>query len=228
MRVFRSRPAGRDAPARGIAPGRPIFGTASRLTPHSLPRNASSATPHFYARSAGDAWGWRGLQNFAQDLRYGTRSLLRTPGFTLLAILTLALGIGANTAIFSVVNSVLLNPLDYRDPDRLVTLLHYGSAPVAAANYRRLARPEPLLRGDGGRRVLESNLTGVDSPEHITGLHVTQNLFPLLGNTPLMAAPSCRRGPTGREHEIVLSYRLWQAALQWRSAGAGQIAHARW
>jgi predicted permease len=145
------------------------------------------------------------------DLRYGARGLLRTPGFTLLAVLTLALGIGANTAIFSVVNAVLLNPLAYRDPDRLLTLLHYGNGPVAPANYIDWRDQSRSFESMAAAQYWSPNLTGVDSPEHLTGLQVTQNMFPLLGIAPLMGRTFLPgEDQSGAEHEIVLSYRLWQ------------------
>jgi len=161
--------------------------------------------------TSGEAWGWRSLQNFTQDLRYGVRGLLRTPGFTLLAILTLALGIGANTAIFSVVNAVLLNPLAYRDPGRLVTLLHYGNGPVAPANYIDWRDQSRSFETVAAAQYWSPNLTGVDSPEHLTGLQVTQNMFPLLGIAPLLGRTFLPgEDQPGAEREIVLSYRLWQ------------------
>jgi putative ABC transport system permease protein len=161
--------------------------------------------------SSGDIWGWRSLQNFAQDLRYGARALLRTPGFTLLAIVTLALGIGANTAIFSVVNAVLLNPLAYRDPGRLVTLLHSGAAPAAPANYIDWRDQSRSFDAMAAAQYWSPNLTGVDSPEHLTGLQVTQNMFPLLGIAPLLGRTFLPgEDQSGAEHEIILSYRLWQ------------------
>ncbi len=165
---------------------------------------------------SGDAWGWRGLEHFGQDLRYGARSLLRTPGFTAVAVLALALGIGANTAIFSVVNIVLLRPLAYRDSDRLVTVLHDGDDPVAVANYLDWRAQSRSFEAMAAAEYWSPNLTDSDSSqsnpaEHVYGLQVTQNLLPMLGIDPALGRvfiPGEDR--KGSEHEVVLSDRLWQ------------------
>ncbi len=146
-----------------------------------------------------------------QDLRHGARSLRRSPGFTAVAVIALALGIGANTAVFSVVNAVLLRPLAYRDPGRLVTLLHDGSNPVAVANYLDWRDQSRSFETIAAADYWRPNLTGVDAPEHLYGLKVTQNLLPMLGIEPLLGrvfVPG--EDQPGAEHETILSYGLWQ------------------
>jgi predicted permease len=160
---------------------------------------------------SGDVWRWRPLDHFAQDLRYGARALLRTPGFTALAVLTLALGIGANTAIFSVVSAVLLKPLAYKDAGSLVTLLHDGSSPVAVANYIDWRDQSRSYEGMGAAQYWSPSLTGIESPEHILGLKVTQSLLPMLGIDPLLGRLfAVGEDQKGAENEVILSYRLWQ------------------
>ncbi len=151
------------------------------------------------------------IEQLFQDVHYGGRNLLRTPGFTAVAVVTLALGIGATTAIFSVVNAVLLRPLAYRDSDRLVTLLHYGTGPVGTANYIDWRDQSRSFEAMGGADYWTPNLTNSDPPEHLYGLKVTQNMLPLLGVQPLLGrlfAPG--EDQPGAEHEAILSYPLWQ------------------
>lgn len=164
--------------------------------------------------SAG-VWGWRWLENFVQDLRHGSRALVRTPGFTVVAVAALALGTGANTAIFSVVNAVLLRPLGYKDSERLVTVLHDGRNPVAPANFLDWREQAQAFDGMAAAEYWTPNLTGREAPEHLTGLHVTRDLLPVLGIQPMLGrwlAPGDDR--VAPEREVVLSHRLWQRRFQ--------------
>jgi len=158
-----------------------------------------------------DARGGNFFDTSFRDLRYGARTMLRAPGFTATAVMALALGIGANAAIFSVVNAVLLRPLAYNEPERLVTLLHGGSNPVAVANYIDWRDQSRSFEAVAAAEYWTPNLTGIDNPEHLWGLKVTQNLFPMLGVEPLLGrwfVPGEDRA--GAEHEVILGYSLWQ------------------
>jgi predicted permease len=158
-----------------------------------------------------EARGATFIETLLQDLRYGVRTMLRAPGFTAIAMVALALGIGANAAIFSVVNAVLLRPLAYKDSARLVTILMNGSGPVAVANYIDWRDLSHSFEAMGAADYWSPNLTGIDSPEHIRGLKITQNLFPMLGVEPLLGRLFVEgEDKEGSEREVILSYRLWQ------------------
>lgn len=158
-----------------------------------------------------DAVGVSFLETLLQDVRHGVRTMLRTPAFTVIAVVVLALGIGANTAIFSVVDAVLLRPLAYRDSGRLVTILMNGDGPVAVANYIDWHDQSRSFTGIGAADYWSPNLTGVDSPENIGGLKVTQSLFPMLGIEPMLGRLFVEgEDKEGADREVILSYRLWQ------------------
>jgi predicted permease len=157
-----------------------------------------------------EATGAMLLENFLQDLRYGARSMRRAPGFTAVAVIALALGIGANAAIFSVVNAVLLRPLAYKDSARLVTILHGGDDPVAVANYIDWRDQSRSFEAMAAADYWSPSLTGVDTPERLLGLRVTQNLLPMLGVQPLLGRLFVQgEDRVGAEHEVILSYNLW-------------------
>jgi putative ABC transport system permease protein len=153
-----------------------------------------------------------------QDIRYGLRVLLKSPGFTLVAVLTLALGIGANTAIFSVVNAVLLKPLPYRDADRLTALFITNSRAefewaLPAAGYLSLKRENKVFEGLAAlsNKGWPANLTGAGEPERLQGFQVSADLFRVLG-------VEAARGRTfldeedrpGNNRVVVISHELWQ------------------
>jgi putative ABC transport system permease protein len=151
------------------------------------------------------------LERLRQDIRFGVRSLRRTPAFALAAIVALGLGIGANTAILSVVNAVLLRPLAYADPDRLVVILHRRDNPVAPQNYLDWKRDATTFERMGAAEYWTPSLTGQDTPEKLWGLHVTSDIFPMLGVRPLLGRVFLpEEDQVGRANVAVIGYGLWQ------------------
>lgn len=132
------------------------------------------------------------IADLRQDIRYGLRMLLKNPAFTAIAVLALALGIGANTAIFSVVNTLLLRPLPYKNPDQLVVIwenaahLGFPKNTPSPANFLDWQKQATLFEGMGAFAERTFNLTGVGEPERLEGRRVSANLFDLLGVKPIL------------------------------------------
>jgi len=155
------------------------------------------------------------MTTFIQDLRYGLRMLAKNPGFTAVAVLTLALGIGANTAIFSVVNGVLLRPLPYADPGRLMTVYEtsreFGQMSVAYPNFLDWRRENHAFTDIAAYRGDDFNFTGSGQPEHLRGEFVSASLLPVLGVNPLLGRnfmpQEDREGASG---VVMLTYGLWK------------------
>lgn len=145
------------------------------------------------------------------DVRYGIKILRKRLGFTVIAILTLALGIGANSAIFSVVNGVLLRPLAYREPERIVTLLNEGRFPVSPANFLDLRASGQSFVQMAAAEAWGGALTGNDTPEQLSGLRMGEGLFDLLGVPALMGRTlQAEDFQPGKDRVLVLSHKLWQ------------------
>jgi len=146
-----------------------------------------------------------------QDLRYGVRQLRRSPGFTVLAVLTLALGIGGNVAVFSLLDAVLLHQLPYAQPDRLFRLYPTESRDAMEAasypDFQDWRKQSHTLEAMAGYQEDSFNLTGTTEPERLNGLCSTPGLFALLGVYPLLGREF---GPDDGPHVALLSYELWQ------------------
>ena len=162
-------------------------------------------------------WGFRRLEELSQDLRYGARMLMKRPGFTLVAALTLGLGIGANTAIFSLVNAVLLRPLPVARPEQVVTL-NFGAPGrgvfplIGYPEYTDYRDRNQALAGLAAMGMAQVSLSNNGINERILGIHVTGNYFSLLGVGAALGrviAPEDDLTPGG--HPVVmLSYQCWQ------------------
>ena len=164
------------------------------------------------------AWGFQWLETLAQDVRYGQRQLRRNPGFTAVAVLTLALGIGANTAIFSVVNSVLLRPLPFAAGSQLVSVVSTRRGNVADnASYPDFADWRAQNQVFSQMAAYDTDnftLTGRGGAMHIQGAVVSADLFPLLGVKPVLGRaflPDEDKLPAANgAFPILLSHHLWR------------------
>src|SRR5512144_2974564 len=129
------------------------------------------------------------MGDLLQDLRYGSRTLLKSPGFTLLAVVALALGIGANTAMFGIVNAVLLRPVPYPQPDRLLKLYSSGrgfrQGSVAYPNFLDWQRRSRSFQEMAAYRTDNFNLTGQANPERLRGAMATARVFAVLATRPI-------------------------------------------
>ena len=160
------------------------------------------------------------MQTLMQDLRYGTRTLFKQPGFTLIAVITLALGIGANATIFSVINSLLLKPIPFPDPDRLALIWeNQANAPdnlsiVSAPNYLDWQRQNDVfasmaLFDSAGKGY---NLSGSGEPERVSGVRVSWSFFEVLGVKPRLGRAFLPDEEIAGKHQVVvISDGLWRA-----------------
>ena len=164
-----------------------------------------------------DVWGRRWLEDLMEDALYGLRMLRKNPAFAATAILTLALGIGANTAIFSVVNTVLLRPLPYKDADRLVTVWGYNRArgfdadQVSPLDFADWRSQNHVFEGMAASTDTQYTLTGQGEPELITAYAFSADYFRVLGTAPFLGRTFLpEEEEPGQNHVTVLSYSFWQ------------------
>jgi putative ABC transport system permease protein len=165
-----------------------------------------------------EMWGWVTLEQIAQDARYAFRGMRKSPGFALTAVLSLALGIGANTAIFTVVNAVLLKPLPFPQPDRLVQIWESQPAkgwlrnvvnPITFLDWRERTHSFENMAAVSGHTM---NLTGLGDPIALEGTQVSPQYFSILRVFPALGRPfSAEEGRPGQDNVAILSFGLWQS-----------------
>ena len=167
------------------------------------------------------------LTSLPQDLRYGVRVLAKSPGFSLIAILTLALGIGANTAIFSVVNGVLLNPLPFHDPEQLVSMFqempNFDNGSISYPNFIDWRRMNTTFAGMAAYRSIGFNLSGNGEPERLHGEMISAGFFEILGVNPIMGRTfTADEDRLGANPTVMITEGLWQRKFGGRKDIIGQ------
>ena len=171
-----------------------------------------------------DGWGWLRMENFVQDLRYALRTLRRDLSFTTVAVLILALGIGANVVVFSVVNTLLLRPLPFKDPQRLAWLAGgNGAGGLSVVTYRADAYDAFRDHNRSFEKVTgfcpfysysSFNLTGHGDPQPVAGVWVLGDFFSTLGVQPILGRDFTAEEAARGRPPVMLSYAYWQTQFQ--------------
>src|SRR5580698_1192303 len=168
------------------------------------------------------------MENLIQDVRYGLRMLRKSPGFTVVAVVTLALGIGANTAMFSVINSVLLHSLPFRDASRVMvvwkTMSNGQPNAFSTPAFLEMQQQGEILAHMGAFSSITSNLAGKDVPERIAGGKMNYDLLPVLGVQPSLGrAFSAEEDHPGAGKLVLLSHALWQTRFESSNNVLGKV-----
>ena len=171
------------------------------------------------------------MRNALKDLRFAIRQLLKSPGFTLTAVLTLAFGIGATTAIFSIVEGVLLRPLPFANPDGVVVLSDIlagadlgtnGEAGVTAPEITTYQRETGSFASLGGYQQTGYELSGAGAPAQINASRLTASIFPMLGIAPVLGRAFTQREDDGHQQVAVISYEMWLSRFNGAATALGQ------
>src|SRR5579872_3226558 len=185
-------------------------------------------------RDGRNVWRWPSTEDFLMDFRFAARMLLKNPGFTAVAVLTLALGIGANAALFSVIDAVLLRPLPFHDPERLVAV---HSVDLKDANMGGETSYPAFLDWRSRTHSFEAmsawspmgfTYTGGDQAESVPGAMVSANLFSMLGVSPAIGRGFTQDedNPASDQLPVMLTYEFWQSHFGGDPGVLGQIGRA--
>jgi len=172
-------------------------------------------------------WGWIRLEEFLQDLRYAGRTLRKNRGFTFIAILTLALGIGANTSLFSIVNGVLLNPLPYPNPEQLVTVHeskpNFENGSISYPNFRDWQKDNHTFSAMAITRSYTFNMTGRGDAQQLRARFISSDFFSLLGIQPLLGRTfAAGEDEVGRAPLAIIGAGLWKRKFGGSPEAIGQ------
>jgi predicted permease len=193
------------------------------LIAEGMPRKVAAAAARrefgnvtLIAQDSREVWRWRSIENFMIDVRYGLRSLRRSPGFTMIVVLTLALGIGANSAIFSVINAVLLRPLPFPNASQLAdlcarsTLFDFEHMGVSLPDIADIRATSTSFSGLSPYQSSSKEMTGEGKPEQIEGTDIAEDFFPDLGIKPLLGRTFVASDMEPGSHAVILSHSLWR------------------